>query len=322
MIKRIFPWFFIIILLALSVFAYIYFESIKDESFCSTPITYTIGKIDDRFKISQDELKDITGSASKIWSNTKGSPLFVYDQNSTLDINMVYSEAHTILRTISNDESTVNNEQLKLTESLVEYEKKRKALQSKIDRLNSDIKSWNDRGGATQEEFDKIKQKNQDIKSEIESFNAYSNALNLKSQDYNFDVSKLNDNITKFNDRLQENPEMGVYVSGDNKIEIYFYENKKDLENVIAHELGHALGLDHIIAADAIMNPQSSPNTHFTKEDADLLADFCKNNTKIDRIKFDIQNFAYPYRILLEQKIKPNFDLMIKSVKSYLPNGI
>ena len=302
MIKTIISWIFI---LGLLTFGYLQVSKFQSKSFCATPITFTIGTIDDRFSLTTNELKNATESASMIWQNKYTTPLFVYDRDSTLDINLVYSEAHTILRSISEDQTIVNNEQSKLSASLAEYEQKRKALQTKIDNLNADIKEWNDKGGATKEEYDQIKKMNLEIKKDIDAFNAYSNALNYKTQTYNFDVSKLNESIGKFNDKLQENPEMGVYISGDNKIEIYFYESTKDLKNVIAHELGHAIGLNHIANEVAIMNPNASVNTKYTPEDAELLNAFCKNNTQLDRFKYDFLNFAYPYRIMLKEKLQP-----------------
>jgi cell fate (sporulation/competence/biofilm development) regulator YlbF (YheA/YmcA/DUF963 family) len=302
MVKAIFFW---LVLISLSVFGYQQFTRLQAESFCSTPITFKIGTIDERFNLTPDELKKITGSASLIWENKYLMPLFIYDKDSTLDINMVYSEAHTILRSISEDQNIVNSEQTKLTASLAEYEQKRKALQSKIDNLNAEIKEWNDKGGATKEKYDRIKRLNAEIKKDIDAFNAYSNALNYKTQTYNFDVSKLNETISQFNDKLQESPEMGVYISGDNRIEIYFYEGANDLKNVIAHELGHAIGLNHIATVDAIMNPNASINTRYTTEDSDLLDKFCKNNTQIDRLKYEFLNYAYPYRMMLKEKLQP-----------------
>jgi predicted Zn-dependent protease len=59
-----------------------------------------------------------------------------------------------------------------------------------------------------------------------------------------------------------------------NKIEVYGFENLKELKVLLAHEIGHLVGIPHINKANALMNPILQENQ---KEKLLLTNDDIKN---------------------------------------------
>ena len=86
---------------------------------------------------------------------------------------------------------------------------------------------------------------------------------------------------------------MGTYTSGVNKVEIYFYGSKEELEHVLAHEMEHSLGLGHIQEANAIMNPTASNSVKPTQDDINEVAALCENKNRLDLVANDLYNSLY-----------------------------
>ena len=82
-------------------------------------------------------------------------------------------------------------------------------------------------------------------------------------------------------------------MAGPHKIEVYIYEAAEEYIHTTAHELGHALGLDHVDEEDSILYPVSSPKSHATTSDLNAINNFCSEQNRIDLIKNDLKNMWY-----------------------------
>lgn len=105
-----------------------------------------------------------------------------------------------------------------------------------------------------------------------ESVNALATKNNELIEIYNANVDAQN-NI--FGDVEYDK---GVYQS--KTINIYQYEDRDDLRNLLAHEMGHALGIDHVEGEQSIMYYLTTDeNMHMRKlgeNDISALEDLCE----------------------------------------------
>lgn len=272
-----------------------YVELVKskiDKSLCEKPVTYKIGLVDDGFDISEEDLMKKIEEASKVWETAYGNPLFVYNPESKLDINLIYDERQENLVALGEIEGDVYDKKLSLEEENKIYEQKVADLEAQIADLSEQIDYWNSRGGAPEPEYKALTKLQEDLNRKVEEVNSYAENLNTAVDTVNENIDNLNTAVSKFNSLISEKPEIGFYASGEEKIDVYFYADEKYLVNVLAHEMGHSLGLDHIDADGAIMNPVVSENTRLTQPDIDLVKNFCNENTVINvtknKIKFYI----------------------------------
>ena len=259
-------------------------SSLGSSSKCSEPIRYAIGAVDPRFGIDRDTLKADMLKAEAIWEKATRTDILLYDENSDFKVNLVFddrqkatlkskelegklNDVQSLQKGISKDYDALSSQYDKKKS---QYESEVKKYQGLADEYEKQVAYWNAKGGAPEADYQKLQQQKKDA-------DALADSLEKQRQDLNDAMSRMNALAKKEKSVISGyNKEVATYESrygGDQafdqgvytgkEIDVYQFSETGDLVLVLAHEFGHALGMDHV------ENPKSIMYYLMAKQDID-----------------------------------------------------
>jgi len=270
---------------------------------CQRPIKYSIESIDPRFGVTEEELLGDVVQAEKVWESAIGRQLFEYSPSGNLKINLIYDyrqkateELQKLGITIHEDKASYEALTAKYDSLVASYNRQKAELADLVENYQKDkiayekdIKYWNNRGGAPKKEYDALEQRRIDLNNQVTIINQSQESLNELASTINSVVSVLNKLIAELNLQADTYNMIGAstgkefsegeYVSdaSGTVINIFQFNDESNLVRVLAHELGHALGLDHLDNPQAIMyRLNEGTNENLTPDDIAALKELCK----------------------------------------------
>jgi hypothetical protein len=269
---------------------------------CQSPIEYKIGTVDPGFNVSAAELKADLAKAGALWSTAAGKTLFEYNPNGAVTVNLVYDDR----QKLTNQEQALTSnidatsqvaqsvkdqfESLKSSYNLAQadYSTALSGYNQSLDAYNTEVAYWNAKGGAPHDQYQKLQTEKAALadqrtmlEAKRQNVNSLAGQINALIDKYNLLVAHINDNVSAINnDGLAGTQfEEGVYISDDTgkRINIYQFDNQTTFLRVLAHEMGHSLGLEHDAGSASIMNPiNQGTMLALSTEDKAALKALCK----------------------------------------------
>lgn len=282
-------------------YAYDIKSRIFQKNPCKEPIEYVIGTFDSRFNISRDYFIDAIKDAEAVWEKPYGKELFTYsgvaENASTLKVNLVYDERQEATQklkslgiVVENNRASYDMLDQKYKTLKSKYDQDKAYLDQKISAFNTrqrkyeeQVAYWNSQRGAPEKKYNELQAEKSFLQAESGRIQSLEKKLNTLAGEVNALVVALNRLISTLNLSVQrynttsvsrgETFEEGLYVSDgiNREINIYEFENRNKLVRVLAHEFGHALGLEHVDDPKAIMYKLNQGES-ITLSDTDLEA--------------------------------------------------
>lgn len=275
-------------------------DSVLYQQPCAEPKKYSIGTIDSRFNISEEDFLSATQEAASLWKNDKGETLFVYDPEAPLTISLVYDERQYLNTQIDTLNEKVEEQKDSLKPGIAEYERRAAAFKSRNAALNERINYYNNQGGAPEEEYNKLIQEQKSLQVEAEELQQMAASLNQTTDQYNTQIQQLDQKVETYNDTLEQKPEEGLYIrEGRNeKILIYFNNTRAELIHTLAHEMGHAIDMPHIDDPTSIMYPKTTDIVQLSSSDISALAEVCRTRSIAETAQNKLSILAEDIQIL------------------------
>lgn len=267
---------------------------------CVTPVTYKLGRFDTNFGISKSDFLDTVRDATALWNDALNTTIFTYSDTGTITINLIYDSRQAITEQNKYIAAEINNteaaaialkkefdamEQTFITEKDV-YATSVEAFTLKQKTYNETVDMWNKKGGAPKADYDALILQKESLQKEQEVLMQKQQELNTLLAEINKRISRYNElvmyaksNVTRGNSIARKKFTEGQYNPQSNQIDIYQFTDTIKLHRVLAHEFGHALGLDHNKNTESIMHGiNTATSTILSEEDIADLRIICSQN--------------------------------------------
>ena len=270
---------------------------------CEEPLTYAVGSFDRRFNISHVDFLEALTLAEAIWEEPSDRNLFIYSpEEADLPVNLVYDYRQETTSTLSNlGETLERNEEayntLRATylglkasydKATAVYDSRLPAFNTANDAFALQVEAWNDGPRTSKNEFENLGKARSALEREAEELKRLENELNKVVVEINQLVEELNStaehlnlNVDRYNTIGSSRGETftgGIYYENNNEqgIDIFEFSNRDKLVRILAHELGHALGLEHTNDPEGIMYYlNQGESTTLSPTDLDSLEILC-----------------------------------------------
>ena len=243
---------------------------------CGQPVKYKLGAIDRRFGMTDQDALAALRDATRLWNSATDSDLVAYGDDTGIPINFVYDDRERMsqdhaayaatIRQAAADLKKFDGEVAavrgKLTVARTSFSSQESSFKTKLDIYNADVERLNGGGGGTYEQgkvFDESKRQLDQQLSQLKDDQAAINELiereNSLIAQHNAVVNRANAVINIVNRDVGKDFVAGLYTVKDGRaqIDIFAFVDRPDLVRLLAHELGHALGMGHVDDPNSVM---------------------------------------------------------------------
>lgn len=281
---------------------------------CAVPISWRLESVDGRFALSESDAEAAVMQAALLWEGANGRRLFQRGGDGPMQIAFRFDDRQALIQLrremeaeLAGSHASIDERREALDELSRDFESAQKAYVARVEAHearraapDAEVRRLSQEGPVPEEVREELARSVNELNASMRSLQRQEEELDAVYQRLRTQTDQLNRDIEELNRRGQEwtrsmparAEEAGRYsetvrtlngevVNVERRIDIHRFASQEELVWVIAHELGHALGLGHAPVAGAVMSAVSTPSTGVAPEtvlhpvDAELLRSRC-----------------------------------------------
>ena len=256
---------------------FIFYSYLVSRSSCHNPLDYAIGSVDSRFSVSAADFETVTRDAADRWDKALGQDALEEKAGAPLKINLLYDQRQAELDKLKTGSAALAGDKTALESSKESLDNQVQVFNNRAKEYERQVAYWNSVGGAPPEQFQALEAERKSLTAEQNRIQSLAQSLNQQVDLYNTNVSQFNQEVESSNHKIIT---QGEYSSAGPTIDIYTFGDQEELRLVLMHELGHALGIDHVAGEKSIMyyflSAQDLQNPQLLTEDLSAYAERCR----------------------------------------------
>ncbi|WP_037585566.1 matrixin family metalloprotease [Stenoxybacter acetivorans] len=252
---------------------------------CSRPLVFHLGGLDSRFELDAGHAEAILQEAAEKWNRAAGKEILKFDAAKGFPVNFVFDQRQQSMMALKRSVANLNEMRLQLEfkkqvlqQEIDVYEERRNDYQQEVTDFNSQVSAFNRAYQHDDAEAGRLRYQADSLKIKQANLNDQHSQLDTQKFQLQMDADTFNQMVQQHNQQYggeQEFTQRGVYKQNgsDKRVEIYQFNDDNDLLLVAVHELGHALGLEHLPAEHNIMSASHNYSVEENSTEPQLTAD-------------------------------------------------
>lgn len=208
---------------------------------CRSPLAWHLRAVDPRFGLAPDEIRGAVREAAHVWEAAAGRRLFREDTAAGMAIDLVYDERQQLA------------EQRRASRAQLDR------LATRADELEARLQHLEPRLRRAREALDDApsRARSDAYRDLLRQYNAAVDRYNAVAEEHNRAAERLRvelgGDLRAGDLRASSRTLNGTVLSVERVLTVALVGSRDELVVVLSHELGHALGLDHVPTPGALM---------------------------------------------------------------------
>jgi hypothetical protein len=252
---------------------------------CTFPLRWRVARIDDEFGLSPDDATATVERAARLWEQATGRELFERDDAGGFPIAFVFDGRQAAANELAEQREALEQREREilakeagLTERRdrfnrvqAEYTSRLNAFNQWASSHNAVVRQWNRDGNIPDEILQELRANDDRLRLEEAKLDQEGKVIQAAGDSLNVELDEFAGEVEEHRRRtdminrifatgsvlagrfLQGAMPDGRVIPTLREIQIFQFDNLDHLELVMAHELGHSLGLGHADQAIAVM---------------------------------------------------------------------